>query len=71
MLGRMQDDKFIKTDYSLVHNIIFGANEFAEDNGYKVCKNFNLTQFILEEDTEEIELIDIEFGRDGEPFLIM
>jgi len=71
MLERMEEDKFIKTDYALVHNIIYGGNEFAEDNGYKVCKDFKLTQFILEEDSEDIEFIDIEFGKDGEPFLIM
>lgn len=71
MLERMQDDKFIKTEYTLVHNIIYGANEFAEDNGHKINKGFKLTQFILEEDTEAIELIDIEFGKDGEPFFIM
>ncbi len=71
MLGRMKEDKFLKTDYALVHNIIFGANEFAEDNGYKISKDFKLTQFILEEDTEDIELIDIEFGKDGKPFLII
>lgn len=71
MLERMEEDKFIKTGYALVHNIIYGGNEFAEDNGYKVCKDFKLTQFILEEDSEDIEFIDIEFGKDGEPFLIM
>ena len=71
LLERMQDDKFIKTEYSLIHNIIYGGNEFAEDNGYKVCKDFKLTQFILEEDTEDVEFIDIEFGKNGKPFLIV
>lgn len=71
MLERMKDDKFIKAEYALVHNIIYGGNEFAEDNGYTINKNYKLTQFILEEDTEAIELIDIEFGKNGEPFLIL
>lgn len=71
MLDRMQDDKFIKVEYALVHNIIYGGNEFAEDNGYKISKDFKLTQFILEEDSEDIEFIDIEFGKEGEPFLII
>lgn len=71
LLERMEEDKFIKADYALVHNIIYGANEFAEEHGYKTSKDFILTQFILEEDTEAIELIDIEFGKDGKPFLII
>lgn len=71
ILGRSPDDKFIRVEYALVHNIIYGGNEFAEDNDFKISKDFKLTQFILEEDTEAIELIDIEFGKNGEPFLIL
>lgn len=71
IIDRMKDDKLIKVEYALVHNIIYGGNEFAEDNGFKICNDFKLTQFILEEDTEAIEFIDIEFGKDGKPFLIM
>lgn len=71
IIERASMDKMVKTDYSLVHNIIYGANAFAEDNGYKPCKEFILTQYILEEDTEDIELIEIEFGKDGKPFLIL
>lgn len=67
---RMWQEQVIETDYVLVHNIIYGANAFAEENGFKVCNGFNLTQFILEEDTEDIELIEIEFGKDGKPLLI-
>ncbi|MEI8201945.1 MAG: hypothetical protein WCH34_02975 [Bacteroidota bacterium] len=59
----------ILTDYALVHNIIYGANAFAEDNGFKICREFNLTQNLLEEDTEDIELIDIAFGQDAAAFL--
>jgi len=71
ILEHASSEKMIQVDYVLVHNIIFGANAFAEDNGYKVCKEFTLTQNILEEDTDEIELMDIEFGKDGQPFLIL
>jgi hypothetical protein len=60
----------IKTEYALVHNIIYGANAFAEEHGFKPCKEFVLTQYILEEDTEDIEFIDIEFGKDGKPLII-
>ena len=64
-------ENMIEQNYAFVHNLIYGANAFAEDNDFKVCKEFNITQFILEEDTDDIELIEFEFGRDGEPFLIV
>ncbi len=59
-----------KTNYALVHNIIYGAISYAEENGFRVHKNFELTQFILEEDDERIPLIDVEFGYKGKPLYI-
>jgi len=64
-------DELIKTEYVTVHNIIYGALEFAKEYGYKPCKEFDTTQYILEEDTEEIELIEFEFGKNGKPLLIL
>lgn len=56
------------TDYVLVHNIILAGLEFAEDYGFKPHKDFtSVTEFMLEEDTEDIELIEIECGRNGKP----
>lgn len=59
--------KMIKITYTLAHNIIFAGIEFAEEYGFKPCKAFNVAQYILEEDTEDIELIDIKCGIDGKP----
>lgn len=62
---------FIEIDYNKAHNIIYGANQFAEDNGFKIHKNFKkITQYILEIDNYKIPLIDIEFGKDGKPLII-
>jgi hypothetical protein len=67
----LERGNFVPVDYNLAHNIIYGANEFAIENGFKIHKDFNnTTQYILEKDDEKIPIIDIEFGRDGEPFLI-
>ena len=64
-------DNFIEIDYSKAHNIIYGANQFAEDNGFKIHKDFKkITQYILEIDDDKIPLIDIEFGKDGKPLII-
>ena len=59
------EDDFITimdVDYTLVHNIIFGAIAFAEELGHKTHKDFETSKYVLEEDDENVELIDIEFG---------
>ncbi len=61
----------IEVPYNEVHNIIYGAIEYAEDLGIEPHSDFRLTQYILEEDTDEIPLIEYEFGKDGKPFLIV
>lgn len=67
---RATETNSIEVEYPLVHNIIYGANEFAEAHGFRIHRDFSLTQYILEEDSEEIEYIDIEFGKDGKPLVI-
>ncbi len=55
-------------DYTLAHNIVFAAIEYAGDYGFSPHKTFtSVTKYMLEEDTDEIELIDIECGLDGKP----
>lgn len=52
-------------EYTVVHNIIYGAIDFAEEGGISPCKEFALTRYILEEDTDDIPLIEYEFGENG------
>lgn len=60
-----------KTDYALVHNIILAANKFAEEFDLHPCKEFTkVTQYMLEEDTDDIELMEIECGMDGKPAVV-
>ncbi|MDO9614586.1 MAG: hypothetical protein Q7J86_08670, partial [Bacteroidota bacterium] len=57
-----------EVDYTLAHNIVYAAIEFAEEFGFKPHKDYDsLTKYMLEEDTEDIELIEIECGNDGKP----
>ena len=63
--------QLIKADYTLVHNIIYGAIDFAAEYGFKPFKDFNLTRYILEEDDENVELIGIEFGQEGKPAIFV
>jgi hypothetical protein len=67
----LETQVFEKCEYVLAHNIIYGANEFAEEHGFRVCREFGLTQYILEEDDDKIPLMELEFGKDGVPFLII
>ncbi|MCX6273374.1 MAG: hypothetical protein NTU44_19570 [Bacteroidetes bacterium] len=61
----------LECTYELAHNIIYGAIAYAEELGLKPHKDWSVTQYILEEDTEDIEFIDIQFGRkNGRPMLI-
>ena len=57
----------VKCEYALAHNIIYGAIAFAEEYELKPHKDWSVTQFILEEDDDLVELIEIEFGVDGMP----
>lgn len=66
----MRHDGLEKIDYVLAHNIIFGALAYAEDLGFKPHKDWSFAQMVLEEDTEDIELIELEFGRNGKPCFI-
>jgi hypothetical protein len=57
--------------YTLVHNIIFTALEFADDLGFAPDPEFwQTTQYLLEEDDDKIELIEIECGINGKPAYI-
>lgn len=59
----------ITISYALAHNIIYAGLEYAEDFGFKPHKNFtSVTRFMLEEDTDDVEFIEIECGKDGKPF---
>lgn len=59
-----------QVSYEEVHNMIYGAVAFAEEAGISPDKSFALTRYLLEEDTDDIPLIDYEYGRDGMHFLM-
>ena len=62
--------KMRECSYEEAHNWIYGAIAFAEEGGIKPDKSFQLTQYMLEEDTDDIPLIEYEFGKDGQHFLV-
>ncbi len=63
-------DSLDEIDYVEAHNWVYGAVAFADEAGMKPCKDFSLTQYILAEDDENVELREYEFGRDGKYCLL-
>jgi hypothetical protein len=62
------DEEIEKITYELAHNIIYAGIEFAEGFEFKPHKEFtSITQYILEEDSDDIPLIEIECGFDEKP----
>lgn len=57
-------------DPNLAFNIIYGGIEYAEDLGLSPHKDFNVTEYLLPK-VEDIPYIDVEFGRNGKPYLIL
>jgi hypothetical protein len=63
-----QNFELEKIGYELAHNIIYAGLEYAEEYGFKPHKDFEIARCILEEDTEDIGLIEIDCGgEDGKP----
>lgn len=56
--------------YDEAHNMVYGSIEYAEEAGIAPDKSFNLTQYILKEDTDDIPLIEYEYGMEGKHTLI-
>lgn len=60
-----------KIDYTLAHNIVYASLEYADEFGFKPHKDFtSVTRFMLEEDTDEVEMIEIECGHNGIPLYL-
>jgi hypothetical protein len=69
-LTKVEEDISLElVDYALVHNVIHAGLEYAEEYEFKPHKDFTkVTQYFLEEDNDDIELMEIECGGDdGQP----
>lgn len=71
LLTEMKDNMPMESiDYKLIHNIVFAGIEYAEDLGFETHKDFRIAEYILDEDTDDIEWMDIECGVQGKPYYI-
>lgn len=62
---------FREATYAEAHNLVLGAVEFAEEAGIPPHKDFAVAEYILEEDTDDIPLIEYEYGIDGKRMLVV
>ncbi len=60
-----QDVPLQTIDYALAHNIVYAGHDFAMEFDIHPVKEFATSRFVLEEDTDNIPLIDIETGDNG------
>ena len=69
---RLKDSNntYRECSYEEAHNRIYGAIAYAEEAGIKPDKSFLLTQYFLEEDTDDIPLQEFEYGLNGKHHLV-
>lgn len=70
LFSRIREYRLQEVSYNEAHNMVWGAVDYAEEAGIKPHKDFATTQYFLEEDTDEIPLIEYEFGKDGKHYLV-
>ena len=61
------DVKLEMVDPMYCYNLLYGAIEYAEDLGFEPHKDFAIAEKLLP-DVEDIDYVDIEFGKNGKPF---
>lgn len=63
---------FKEIDYNLAHNIIYAGHDYALEFDISPHRDFAITQYILEEDWDNIPVIEIPVGEDdGKPHLVV
>ncbi len=61
--------ELVEKDPNYVYNLVYGALEYAEDLGFEPHKDFGIAEYILPR-VEEVEYIEIPFGKDGKPTFV-
>lgn len=70
LIEGMSMENIQECSYEEAHNWVYGAIAFAEEAGIEPDESFNLAQYMLKEDSDEVPLMEFEFGRDGKHFLV-
>ena len=59
-----------REELRFVHNLIYGAHDYAEDLGFKPHPDFAIAEYVLDPELVDEGIDDIEFGRNGRPVFI-
>lgn len=62
--------ELLECELKFAHNLIYGAIDFAEELGFKPHKDFEIPEYILNQDLVDDGINEIEFGRDGVPYYV-
>lgn len=62
--------KMDKVSPAYLHNMVYGALDYAESLGFTPVKDFKLAEYVLDPDLVDDGIDEIEFGMDGKPFFI-
>lgn len=65
-----ENDRMVEIPYEVAHNLIYGSIEFAEEAGIEPVDAWDITQYILEEDDENVPLIEYQWGLNGMHYLL-
>lgn len=57
-------------DLRFVHNLIYGALDYAEDLGFKPDYDFAVAEYVLDPELVDEGINEIEFGREGKPYYV-
>lgn len=69
-LNMFGEDPIINCEPGLVNKIVYGAIDYARNLGFEPHEDFELSQFILNEPSDEESSFNVEFGKNGRPFYI-
>ena len=65
-----ENDRMVEISYEVAHNLIYGSIEFAEEAGIEPVDAWDITQYILEEDDDNVPLIEYQWGLNGMHYLL-
>lgn len=71
LMEYVRNMNLVEVSYPEAHNLIYGAIAYAEELGIEPHPDFEIGENILEEDSDDIELIEYEYGHDGKPLLVV
>lgn len=52
----------VEIPYEVAHNLIYGSIEFAGEAGIEPVDEWGITQYILEEDDDNVPLIEYQWA---------